>query len=223
MNHPDHDTIERFVMGALDDDAAFIEHVAGCDDCSRKLQREAAIELAMHEVQASVETTPRVAESEAPVAPVVRSLRARRVIGPVLAFAAAAAMIAWVGHQRDVRRTRPEAASAVRVVACPDGPDQLDCIGDAHRTGARLEYPKGTPLAALGSEPGLPVYVEPKFSDGNLTEMDDLLVRAKSAFKTCAEKAIVTQDAPMCDALRIRETSARSAGYPAPRCHRDRR
>jgi hypothetical protein len=193
MVHPDDTTIERFAMGGLDDDAAFIAHVGGCQDCSRKLQREATIELAMLDVQSRVTPT---AEARAP-APMVRARLARRVIGPAFVFAAAAAMLAWVGHQRGRSQRTSSEANAVRVVSCPDGPKQVECIADAHRSGSHLEYPQGTSLAALGSEPGLTVHIEPKLSDGTLVELDDFLVKAKADLKTCAEKAIVSQDAPM--------------------------
>ena len=51
-DHPTLETFELFTMGALEDDAAFVEHVAGCDACSARLQREAQLELVLKDVPA---------------------------------------------------------------------------------------------------------------------------------------------------------------------------
>ncbi len=195
MSHPDDSTIERFVMGMLDDDADFVAHVSGCDECSRKLQREAEVELAMFEIRARASAS-RVAEARAARAPAPRARRAWRVLGPALAFAAAATVIAWVGHRR-MRPAPSDATAAVRVVTCPDGPRQLECIAEANRSGARLEYPKDSPIAALGREPGLTVHVRPRSSDGFVPEIDARFRQITSDFEACARQAIVWQNAPL--------------------------
>lgn len=195
MSHPDDGTIERFVMGMLDDDADFVAHVAGCDECSRKLQREAEVELAMFEIGARASAS-RAAEARAAAAPAPRAKLARRVLGPALAFAAAAALIVWVGHRR-MRPAPSDATAAVRVVTCPDGPRQLECIAEANRSGARLEYPKDSPIAALGREPGLTVHVGPQSSDGFVPEIDARFQQITSDFEACARQTIVWQNAPL--------------------------
>jgi hypothetical protein len=206
MSHPDNSTIERFVMGGLDDDEAFIAHVAVCEECSRKLQREAELEVSMLEVRQLASENGALEPAEAQVAPaqpahgprqLSRMSRAARAIGPVLAFAAAAAVALWAGHRRLTPQSASGEGAAVQVVSCPEGPKQLRCIAEAHRAGSRLEYPKGTPLADLGSEPGFSVYVEPRFSDGVDVDVDELLVKARADLKACSEQAIVTQDAPL--------------------------
>jgi hypothetical protein len=213
MSHPDDSTIERYVMGALDDDAAFVAHVGGCPECSRKVQREAEIELAMIDVRsraaklAPVRAAALVAEAHVPGGSSPAALRdprrggrfdlARRAIGPALVLAAAAAFLLWVGQQRIRAQRASSEGAAVRVVTCPDGPEQLRCVAEANRSGAQLEYPKGTPLAALGSEPGLTVYVAPKSSEGPVPQAEEFLAKATIDLKTCGEKAIVVQEAPM--------------------------
>lgn len=72
-DHPSLETFELFTMGALEDDAAFVAHVAGCDACSARLQREAELELLMKDV------------------PVRTRGRGLRLALPLVAVAAAAA------------------------------------------------------------------------------------------------------------------------------------
>jgi len=48
--HPDIATFELFTMGALENDEAFVGHVAGCDACSATLAREARLELLLKDV-----------------------------------------------------------------------------------------------------------------------------------------------------------------------------
>lgn len=50
--HPDIATFELFTMGALENDEAFVGHVAGCDACSATLAREARLELLLKDVPA---------------------------------------------------------------------------------------------------------------------------------------------------------------------------
>jgi hypothetical protein len=104
--------------------------------------------------------------------------------------------VAWTGHHRLERDRAAREGAAVQVVACPDGPKQLVCIAEAHRSGTQLEYPKG-PLAALGREPGLTILLEPRSSEGIAVEVDEFLVKAKAELRTCAEEAIVSQNAPI--------------------------
>jgi hypothetical protein len=197
MSHPDDSTIDRFAMGALDDTASFVAHVGGCEECSRKLRRAAEIELAMFDVPARAAISTTVAEARAPGAlPVCASL-ARRALGPTLAFAAAAAILLWAGRERLRSRRDPAGGGVVQVVSCPEGPKQIECIAQAHRSGAQLEYPKGTSLAALGSEPGFTVDLVPRFSEGVLVDTDEFLTKVKADLMACANRAIVSQDAPL--------------------------
>jgi hypothetical protein len=203
MSHPDDSTIELFAMGALDDDADFIAHVAACDACSRKLQRQAELELSMVDVRKRadalgvLEGLEGAASARLASAP-IRSRLARRTIGAALVFAAAAAVVVGIGAQRLRAHRAPESAgaAAVAVVSCPDGPKQLDCIAEAHRSGRLLEYPKGTPVAALGAEPGFSVYLEPRSSDGAPPELESLLAHGKESLETCAGQAPLTEDKP---------------------------
>lgn len=198
MSHPDESTIRRFAMGELDVDPGFVAHVAACDDCSRKLQAEAELEVAMLDVRrrAAAAGTLEPALAHAPGPQPRRTSVARRVLGPALAFAAAAAVLVWAGHDR-LRARLVGDDPVARVVSCPEGPAQLACIAEAHRSGSRLEYPKGNALAALGSERGLTVVVEPRSSDGASIDAAAFLATARTEIPRCAAAAIVTQDAPI--------------------------
>jgi hypothetical protein len=88
--HPDMRAIERFAIGALgyEEEEAFASHVAGCDDCSEKLAREARVECALSELAALRKRS------------AVRASRSygvvRRRVAPVLILAAAAAVLFFV-------------------------------------------------------------------------------------------------------------------------------
>jgi hypothetical protein len=204
MSHPDDSTIERFVMGGLDDEESFIAHVSACEECSRKLQREAELEVSLIDVrQRAAELDvleARVRFEAQPIAEAtVHPLRARLArSAPVFAAAAAVLLLAGVGARRFVasRTSDTTAGAATAVVSCPDGDDQIGCIARAHRAGNLVEYPKG-PLAALGSEPGLSLYLEPRFSDGVVVEVDDFIVKAKADLAACAETVIVSEKSPV--------------------------
>jgi hypothetical protein len=195
IGHPEDSTIELFAMGALgEEEDAFVAHVAGCDECSRKLQREATLELTLMDVRAALGAEAHAAVDATEPA---RPKRARRVLGPAFVFAAAAALLLWLGRDAIHPRQPTAEVKPVPVVACPEGPRQLECIAAAHRDGAYLEYPKGTALAALGSTPGLTLSIALRGSRGVVEGIEDFIAKVESEMRHCADHVLVSQEAPM--------------------------
>ncbi len=95
-DHPDLASFELFTMGALEDDAAFVAHVSGCEACSATLAREAALELLMKDV---------------PARP--RALRTvTRLAVPFAAIAVAAAVLVAARHRTPSRDKTTSTATA---------------------------------------------------------------------------------------------------------------
>ena len=67
-DHPDLATFELFTMGSLENDEAFVAHVAGCDACSATLAREARLELLLKDVPARRRTLRTIARLSLPFA-----------------------------------------------------------------------------------------------------------------------------------------------------------
>ena len=110
QRHIGADVVEQYVMGALDVESShFVEgHVAQCTQCALLLQREASLELALHEV-ASMKKA------------VLLSARRRKfgaiVASAALALAAGLVLVVSVDHQppadkRPLLRDCTEAATA---------------------------------------------------------------------------------------------------------------
>jgi hypothetical protein len=178
MNHPDDATIEQFAIGAFESDA-FIEHVASCDACSAKLQREARLELALLEVREAERTG--IADAVPSVPPKRTSSWAKRpafVTAGLTLLAAAAALFIYVkrpNHDASAER-------ALKVVNCPDGSRQLRCIADANREGSYIEYPRDPRLLRFGATPGFTAVVDPSLDD------------ARESIERCLEQHITARE-----------------------------
>ncbi len=94
MNHIAQSSLEGYVMCTLaDEECAIVEaHVASCETCAARLQREARFELAFAEVAARSEERPRRMHYIAPA------------IGGALAMAAA--MILWMAPHESASEQR---------------------------------------------------------------------------------------------------------------------
>lgn len=120
-DHPTLETFELFTMGALEDDAAFVAHVAGCDACSARLRREAQLEMLMKQV------------------PTRKPGRILRLAVPLVAIAAAAAVVLALRGARhhevataDPAVTAPGPVSSAGMALPPqieeDGPDMQEVV-----------------------------------------------------------------------------------------------
>src|SRR5262249_3991834 len=132
-SHPDSASFEEFVLGVLRPERAevFTEHVAGCDACSARLAREGRVAGLLEGVGREPAGRPVL------VGAVTKRRRAFVAAGAVLAVAAALALVF-----RGKQDPSPAAPSApIANVVCPDGPNQVACVEDAHRHGLYVEYP----------------------------------------------------------------------------------
>jgi hypothetical protein len=160
---------EQYILGALDSELErkLEAHTLVCNACARLLQQEALLEEQLREVAS---TAPREDN-------VIRPARWRRtaalVVGPVLAAAAAVALV--VSHPGHVPGPAPTATASLAlelpselpsmVVACPDLTTQESCAQAAAARGLLVQYPlgmgevpryegsAGLPSGALSSRP----------------------------------------------------------------------
>ncbi len=142
-SHLSRDDLALYVMGALEPEpsAALEQHVAACSACAAALAREARLEVALHEVGASLER---------PRARPTRSIRRAAIAALAGAGALAAGYLAWIarpGHGDSAR-----AAERPSIVACPRGEAAIACHARARRMGLYVEDP---PRSAA-----IPVYEE---------------------------------------------------------------
>lgn len=114
QRHLGADVIEQYVMGALDlESSRFVEgHVAACPACALMLQREAELELKLHEVAAMKK--------------IVSLSARRRTFGALVASAAVAlgaglVLLVSVDHQPP-----PETRPVLR--QCTEASTARDCI-----------------------------------------------------------------------------------------------
>jgi hypothetical protein len=211
IRHPDDRMIERFVEGALDDDEgdAFVAHVAGCDACSAKLQREAVLELALMDVQKRRTDAVAKEADEASMVAAAKELAAVRPLGaakapsrrkverrsilPALAFAAAAAAVVYVG--RDLTSAK-HSAELRPVAVCPDGPKQAECIAEARRAGRSLEYPQRIAASAGNGVPGLEVEIEAMTPALSIPAVEATMATLRPVLTKCLENGLSVQTAP---------------------------
>ncbi len=132
QRHIGADVVEQYVMGALDlESSRFVEsHVAQCPECAACLQREAAIEVAMHEVGAMKK---------------VVSLSARRRRAGALVASAAVALAAGLVMVLSVDRPPPSDKRPV-VRQCIDKAGAADCISRAQFDGVITIGADGEPI-----------------------------------------------------------------------------
>jgi hypothetical protein len=147
--HPSKDDLALWVMGALDPEpAARLEaHVPTCAACAAMLAREARLEIALHEVGASL-PEPRASGSVRTMRPFGRAA----VVAVGVAVAVAAGYLVWIarpGHGDTAR-----AAERSSLVACPPGHGEAasSCHARARRMGLYVEEP---PRSAA-----IPIYEE---------------------------------------------------------------
>jgi anti-sigma factor RsiW len=143
--HLSPDDLALYVMGSLPpaSTGALEEHVGRCAACAAALAREAAVEVALHEVGAALaEPLP----SARPGEPASRRRRFGRAAGAGLisALAMAAGYLLWTYVQARPAR----AAEAPWVVACPPGRSEATgaCRARARRMGLYVQDP---PNAAI--------------------------------------------------------------------------
>jgi hypothetical protein len=155
-DHVEASELEAFVIGALDGERLerFEAHLASCESCAARLAREAALEVALVEVQAAA-AKPRRRRFASNAA----------WTAPVLVVAVIAAIALRRGADRDDRqailaRPRPQ-------VVCADGPDQVACVDDAHRHGLFVQYPTWADSPPLGNrDPNAGPWSAPFAEDG---------------------------------------------------------
>ncbi|MBF5045970.1 zf-HC2 domain-containing protein [Aggregicoccus sp. 17bor-14] len=158
--HFTRDDAEAYVLGALEPAraAALEEHVAACDACARLLQVEALLEEDLRQVAAS---SPGMGGKLLRL-PAARL--ARRVLAPVGALAAAAALaFLAVRHEAPAPLPTPEVARRApitelpqveprglpglasnvpaRVVSCPDLATRASCLASASAQGLLVQDP----------------------------------------------------------------------------------
>jgi hypothetical protein len=205
--HPEPARIELFVLGALDEaeSVLFTDHVAACDLCSAKLAEEAKLELSLLELPKN---------RSAAAAPRPRRPRPRSAF-VALGFAAAAAVTAlWIGRGALTAKRDAVAVAPRPVASCPDGIGQLDCIAEAHRDGRVLEYPGAgkSPLAALGTEPGLSVLIEAGAPVPPMPEFADAVATLRPAIEACIERNLTTQSKPIITGQYVTQTEIAADG-----------
>ncbi len=124
--HPEHETFERYVHGALEPPlaAALEAHVATCARCAAQLGHEARLEMALAEVAAA---GPRRAPRGT----------GRTWLGVGLGALAAAAAAVLV-----VARSGAPMSSEAILYACPDDALAERCVASARRHGRVIEYPR---------------------------------------------------------------------------------
>ncbi|MBX7116601.1 MAG: hypothetical protein K1X64_19905 [Myxococcaceae bacterium] len=125
---------------SVEDEARLVEHVRACRECEHRLQREAALEIKLEALNAHLPS------------PKVIYFPTRRLTWLAAAIAAGIvlAVVALTPEQ-----LRVSSGQVVRIdpVICPDGPQQNECIDEAHTSGLVVAYPieAGAPLlGAIG-------------------------------------------------------------------------
>lgn len=128
--HLGNDIVEQYVIGALDADSVrFVEgHVAQCEACARLLQREAQLEVALHDVAAQGKV-------------VALSSRRRRVGAVVASVAAALAAGVLLSF---VFRGQPQPSPSLR--RCDDVSTAQECLSRAQFDGVLTIGPGGVPV-----------------------------------------------------------------------------
>jgi hypothetical protein len=136
--HPSQDDLALYVMGALDGEpAARLEaHVPTCAACASALAREARLEVALHDVGASL-AEPRGSRSGRATRPLGRAA----IVAVGFSVAIAAGYLVWIarpGHGDAAR-----AAERSSLVACPPGRGEAasSCHSRARRAGLYVEDP----------------------------------------------------------------------------------
>lgn len=127
------DLLEQYVIGALDADSVrFVEgHVAQCPACAGLLQREAQLEVALHDVAAPLQVVSLDAR---------RRRRVRMAVASVGALLAAGVLLSFVMPTG----AGPSAAPALR--RCEDATTARDCISRAQFDGVLTIGPGGEPI-----------------------------------------------------------------------------
>ncbi|MFL5318213.1 MAG: hypothetical protein ACJ790_01055 [Myxococcaceae bacterium] len=141
--HLSPEELQSFVDGSSDPatEQRLSVHVRKCSACAAALSNAAKLEEQLYEVAAARGWAPNRART---------FRRATRVLVPLAI--AASLLYALVLRPRAIVVNEPElTAAAIPAVICPDGPDQRQCVREAHARGLIVSYPATASGPAIGA------------------------------------------------------------------------